>query len=858
EMLELDLDMEADLGIDTVKQAELIGILREKYAIPQKENLSLKDYPTLRHVIGFVLKSGGGAPAPAPAARAAETSKPSGDFKRWALVEYPRPASGSRELPESGVAVVAASAAEAKPVIAALKKAGCEASFVSIYKPFESTPSGVIYLPGLSTGTFKKNAANAAFEKQYRDVVLPLFAAAKSAGASMGDGAFLVTVSREGAQHPLAGAVAGLAKAVRRELPRLRVQTLAFDAKASETAVADKVVAELRQADAAAEVRYEGNKRFALKLVAEPAGSRKYNLEAKSVVVVTGGGQGLGAECAKEIARRWKPKLYVLGRTALGKDAAKWAAMSASELKELKNELWNKLKGDKKIKATPALLEKEFSKVSKAVELQRNLETMKSAGAAVTYLACDLADAKAVAAAAKTIGAPDLVLHAAGLEESKLLADKTPERFDVIFKAKAHGAFHLLQSLKAKKGQRWVMFSSIAGRFGNVGQTDYAAASEFLSGLGGWLRNDGTDAVTVDLTAIAEIGMATRGGVEAYLKSQGIDFMPPQTAVELILAEAVGPMKHHEVVLAGALGKLDSDGLMSGAPQAPQPVETAPEPAAASRSLPKGKLLLDSFADGVGTREFSNEKDPWLADHSIAGTPYVAGVMGLELFAQTQAKLTGKVPSGFADVRFALPIKLLRGKPASVRVKQGSDGLFIESDFLTPQGIKLGGPRTHFTAKPVSGAAASWSGEKPRLQAGKFEVGPEEIYAAYFHGPSFQVLEGILRVSETESLAVYKRPSKALWAKDPASLVFAPLLVEAAFQACGFRDLKYAKKMTLPDSIGRVLVQPRADELPQRLFIHAVYKGPDASGRSVYDATVFDEKHRVWAQLTDYRMIAVS
>ncbi|MBI5203220.1 MAG: acyltransferase domain-containing protein, partial [Elusimicrobia bacterium] len=62
EMLELDLDMEADLGIDTVKQAELIGILREKYAIPQQENLSLKDYPTLRHVIRFVLNGGSSSP----------------------------------------------------------------------------------------------------------------------------------------------------------------------------------------------------------------------------------------------------------------------------------------------------------------------------------------------------------------------------------------------------------------------------------------------------------------------------------------------------------------------------------------------------------------------------------------------------------------------------------------------------------------------------------------------------------------------------------------------------------------------------------------------------------------------------
>ena len=54
DMLELDLDMEADLGIDTVKQAETFASVREAFDIPLQENLSLHDYPTLESVIGFV------------------------------------------------------------------------------------------------------------------------------------------------------------------------------------------------------------------------------------------------------------------------------------------------------------------------------------------------------------------------------------------------------------------------------------------------------------------------------------------------------------------------------------------------------------------------------------------------------------------------------------------------------------------------------------------------------------------------------------------------------------------------------------------------------------------------------------
>ena len=54
DMLDLELDLEADLGVDTVKQAETFAAVREAYDIPRQENLKLRDFPTLRHVAQFV------------------------------------------------------------------------------------------------------------------------------------------------------------------------------------------------------------------------------------------------------------------------------------------------------------------------------------------------------------------------------------------------------------------------------------------------------------------------------------------------------------------------------------------------------------------------------------------------------------------------------------------------------------------------------------------------------------------------------------------------------------------------------------------------------------------------------------
>ena len=56
DMLDLDLDLEADLGVDTVKQAEMFAAIREIYSIPRDEDRKLRDYPTLAHVIRFVFE----------------------------------------------------------------------------------------------------------------------------------------------------------------------------------------------------------------------------------------------------------------------------------------------------------------------------------------------------------------------------------------------------------------------------------------------------------------------------------------------------------------------------------------------------------------------------------------------------------------------------------------------------------------------------------------------------------------------------------------------------------------------------------------------------------------------------------
>ena len=68
DFIEFDQDLEGELGIDTVKQAEIMGDIRAKFSLPIDEDFILADYPTLDHMMGYIVKMQGGEVTPKPAA----------------------------------------------------------------------------------------------------------------------------------------------------------------------------------------------------------------------------------------------------------------------------------------------------------------------------------------------------------------------------------------------------------------------------------------------------------------------------------------------------------------------------------------------------------------------------------------------------------------------------------------------------------------------------------------------------------------------------------------------------------------------------------------------------------------------
>ncbi|MDE0073587.1 MAG: acyltransferase domain-containing protein [Gammaproteobacteria bacterium] len=102
------------------------------------------------------------------------------------------------------------------------------------------------------------------------------------------------------------------------------------------------------------------------------------------------------------------------------------------------------------------------------------------------------------------------VFHLAGTLEDRSFLDTSPDSLARVFAPKAMGALNLHHATIDRDLDYFVLFSSIASTFGNLGQINYSGASSFLDGLAAWRRRRGLPALSYNLGPVTEVGMAAR------------------------------------------------------------------------------------------------------------------------------------------------------------------------------------------------------------------------------------------------------------------------------------------------------------------------------------------------------------
>jgi hypothetical protein len=259
-------------------------------------------------------------------------------------------------------------------------------------------------------------------------------------------------------------------------------------------------------------------------------------------------------------------------------------------------------------------------------------------------------------------------------------------------------------------------------------------------------------------------------------------------------------------------------------------------------------------------------KQPFLYDHALNGTPVMPGVMGIEGFS-IAAKHIGSVLASekgglevgkLEDIRFLAAFKFYRSEPRRVtwvaRAVREAAGLAVYVTLESNRVLKTRGVEhmEHFSGKVFlearEAAPEEASARAPKWN-GSYTVKAEDIYQVYFHGPAFQVLEGVQRSGDVV-LGKLHKGLPATTAGEHA-LVSTPILVELCFQTAGIWEIGKTGSLALPRSIESLTLHRQS---VNGVTIYAeVTPAQGADGSMQFDARVIDSKGRLYLELKNYR-----
>jgi acyl transferase domain-containing protein/NAD(P)H-dependent flavin oxidoreductase YrpB (nitropropane dioxygenase family)/NAD(P)-dependent dehydrogenase (short-subunit alcohol dehydrogenase family) len=626
EMLDPDLDLEADLSIDSIKRIEIVGELAEKVGLPGMDESAIDEdlveelaqLKTLRGIVAWIddlaaadVPAGGGpaaagspgdggALADAPTEGGADAAALAGDPASFpeGAPDVEGPDGGGRTDTDLDADLDAARAAlppaaeryvvrtrPAGPAVPVGDLGGARAVLVG---------EGSALLDALVVALKERGAS----VEQRRpplgpepstdlaeligdaDVVVDLTTAGRSGAADardafvvlkpaiLGRAARILAVTHQGSGSEPTG-VQGLVRALAREVPAKLVRGVEVDdaeVADDDTRLAVALVDELLDPDSPTTVSWVGGRRTTRQVEGPvPLDPGHLALGPESVVVVTGGARGITAKVAEGLAAAGAPRLVLVGRSELPGDEDP-RTVGAEGPADLRRALL--AAGELR---KPAEIEAAVTRTLADREIRATLAAVEAAGSAVEYHAVDVRSS-AFAALLDDVrarhGRIDGVVHGAGVLDDRFARDKGADGFDRVYGTKVDGARTILDR-RGPDTRFVVLFGSVSGVFGNRGQCDYAAANDTLDLLAEAAvhAGDGTGGrvVTIDWGPWGGGGMVSPELEREYAR-RGIGLVDPDDGVAALLAEiahATGPAQ--VVVMRGRPDAFAPGSVVTGA-----------------------------------------------------------------------------------------------------------------------------------------------------------------------------------------------------------------------------------------------------------------------------------------------------
>lgn len=612
DMLGPDLDLEADLSVDSIKRVEIVGALAERIGLPRQLDGAgesaveeLSRIKTLRGIVDWItsrepapdappsgdraaaLPASARPVAPAPAPVPAQTPARAPAGRDRALVRPPvrhrveasptgPPVTGdpAEVLAGRTFAVVEDELGVGPALTALLESHGARVRTVPADQPAGAEGvDGLVDLSALRPG--QDPVLPGAFLRLRGALVAGVrwLLVATAAGGAFGHG--------PAAPDPLPGlGLRGFARSAALECPEVLVRAVDFDPKDRPERIAAQLLTELCAPDGPVAVGYTDGTRMGLRTVPAPLADTappRVRLDGDCVVLLTGGARGITARTALALARASGCHIELIGRTPPPEAGEDPALASAHDRVALRAAL---IAGGLR---TPVEIEASASRILAAREVRATLLALAGTAASVRYHCADVTDEAAVRAVVADIrarhGRLDGIVHGAGLLRDSLLRDKDPQAFADVFATKVDGARHLAAAVAVTDDGSaaspapafLVLFGSVAGVYGNRGQSDYAAANDALDTLAHtWSAASPGRVLSVDWGPwAAEAGGMVTPELERAYAQRGIALIEPDAGAEAFLAELTHGTDPQVVLMADGAGGTDgAEG--AGAPAGPK------------------------------------------------------------------------------------------------------------------------------------------------------------------------------------------------------------------------------------------------------------------------------------------------
>ncbi|MFF2750012.1 SDR family NAD(P)-dependent oxidoreductase [Kitasatospora sp. NPDC058048] len=632
-----------------------------------------------------------------------------------------------------------------------------------------------------------------------------LFLTAGRAVLAAPEGTRLVVV-----QHRLGAS--GLAKTLHLEHPSVPVTVVELADTAPEGAARDEAVARVVAETAAtagfAEVRYQPDGRRTVPVLRplqlRPATEGGSPLDAGDVLLVTGGGKGITAECAIAMAQDSGAALALIGRADPATDP----------------------------------------------ELAGNLARMEAAGLRHRYARADVTSAEQIAAAVALLedglGPVTAVLHGAGFNQPAALEALSAEDFRRTLAPKTDGLEAVLAAVEPERLKLLITFGSIIGRAGLRGEAHYATANDWMTELTLRFqdRYPRARAVALEWSVWSGAGMGERLGVVEALIREGITPISTENGIQALREVLADPSAGPVLVVSGRAGGL-------------------PTLTTERRELPLTRFVERVVAHHPGIElitetELTEGGDPYLTDHRLQDDLLFPAVLGMEAMAQVAAAVSGhQGPPLLEDVEFRRPVVVRPGgsttiriaalvrEPGTVDVVLRSEGTEFAADHFR---ARLRYPRPELPGTPVPVEFG--------LPAVPVDPVTELYGSVLFQGKRFQRLLEYRRASARHALAEISTTAPAPW--------FAAFLPQDQQLADpGTRDaMMHAIQCCVPDatllpqSIERLWLADPADQDAEYVVLDARERSQDGDSY-VYDLDVRTPAGKVVERWEGLTLVAV-